>query len=276
MQKTSIILSLLLIIGCEDEAGDEHQQEDSSLSTSMTLDTLFEGSTVYMSGWYSDTTITQMVACYWVDGARIDLEYGAAEDIKVVGGDIYLVGQWFDETGWNGSACYWKNGERFDLEGGSQSGTEASAIFVSNGDVYVAGTRIVDVGFFGTPIACYWKNGNRTDLTTSNMDAMAYGIGVNNGDVYVTGWRIQNHTTLACYWKNGEINNLHGTAYFGEGRDIAFKGDNVYISGHVDKSNTETWNACYWRNGNRVDMARNTSYGGYVIGSEVFGIFLRL
>ena len=270
------IIPLLMIVvlvfwSCEDES--DEQEDSFSLSTSMTLDTLFEGSTVYMSGWYLDTTMTQMVACYWVDGARIDLEYGAAEDIKVVGGDIYLAGQWFDETGWNGSACYWKNGERFDLEGGSQSGTEASAIFVDNGDVFVSGTRIADVGFFGTPIACYWKNGDRTDLTTSDMDAMGLGIGINNGDVYVTGWRIQSHTTIACYWKNGAINNLHGTAYFGEAYDIAFKGDNFYIGGWRGPENGDRWNACYWRNGNLNNINRNSSYGT-CIGSEANAIFI--
>ena len=38
----SSIVLLLLTVGCEDEASDQHQDESSS-STSMTLDTLFEG-----------------------------------------------------------------------------------------------------------------------------------------------------------------------------------------------------------------------------------------
>ena len=264
-----ILFLTIFLMQCEDETADQVQQS----SSSMTLDTLFEGKSVYISGFYSDSIQITPIACYWKDGGRIDLDYGWAEDIKVLNGDISISGRWTDETGWNGSYCYWKNGARTDLQGGTDD-LEVGAIFVDDGDVYVAGTRIVDEGPFGTPIACYWKNGARTDLTTSEMDAMAYGIGVNNGDVYVTGWRIQNHTTLACYWKNGEINNLHGTAYFGEGRDIAFKGNNVYISGHVDKTSTDSWNACYWRNGNRIDMARNTSTGGHVIGSEAFGIFI--
>ena len=210
---------------CEDETADQVQQS----SSSMTLDTLFEGKSVYISGFYSDSIQITPIACYWKDGGRIDLDYGWAEDIKVLNGDIYISGRWTDETGWNGSYCYWKNGARTNLQGGTDD-LEVGAIFVDDGDVYVAGTRIVDEGPFGTPIACYWRN--------------------------------------------GEINNLHGTAYFGEGRDIAFKGNNIYISGHVDKASTETWNACYWRNGNRVDMARNTSTGGHVIGSEAFGIFI--
>ena len=264
---------LFFVIQCEDEvAGLPDQDDSSSLSTSSALDTLFNGKSVYICGFYSDTVETTPIACYWKDGARIDLDYGWAEDIKVVDGDIYISGRWTDETGWNGSYCYWKNGERIDLQGGID--LEVGGIYVYDGDVYVAGTRLTDVGFFGTPVACYWKNGQRTDLTTTAMDAVAYGIGVNNGDVYVTGWRIsQHHATLACYWKNGVINDLHGSNYFGEGYDIAFSGNNVYISGHVDKSSTDSWNACYWKNGNRVDMSRQSSYGT-CIGSEAFGIFI--
>ena len=88
MQKTLIILSLVLIIGCEGEAAEQPQQDISSSSASMTLDTLFEGKSVYIAGFYSDTIHTTTIACYWKDGARIDLDDGWAEDIKVVDGDV--------------------------------------------------------------------------------------------------------------------------------------------------------------------------------------------
>ena len=250
--KTNIYIYILplsiFLFQCEEEAAIQAEQNESYSSlTSSTLDTLFNGKSVYICGFYSDTLETTPIACYWKDGARIDLDYGWAEDIKVVDGDIYISGRWTDDTGWNGAYCYWKNGERTDLQGGTD--LEVGGLYVYEGDVYVAGTRLTDVGPFGTPVACYWKNGQRTDLTTTAMDAVAYGIGVNNGDVYVSGWRIQNHITLACYWKNGSINNLHGPSHFGEGRDIAFKGNVVYISGHVDKHSTDSWNGCYWKFG---------------------------
>ena len=274
--KTNIYIYILplsiFLFQCEEEAAIQAEQNESYSSlTSSTLDTLFNGKSVYICGFYSDSIETTPIACYWKDGARIDLDYGSAQDIKVVDGDIYISGNWTDETGWNGSYCYWKNGERFDLEGGNN--VEVGGIYVYEGDVYIAGTLLTDANFFGTPVACYWKNGERTDLTTTAMDAVAYGIGVNNGDVYVTGWRIKNHATIACYWKNGNLNDLHGTNLFGEGNDVAFKGNDFYISGYVENASTGKWNACYWKNGNRVNMARRTSYGT-CHGSEAFGIFL--
>ena len=141
-----------------------------------------------------------------VDGARVDLEYGAAEAITVDNGNVYVAGQWFDSTGWNGEACYWINGVRYDLQGGGDPNTEVTGIAFDNGDVYVSGV-MSDGSTFGTN-ACYWKNGELFELTDASVDAMANSIGINNGDVYVTGWKIQNHASIACYWKNG---NLHTT-----------------------------------------------------------------
>ena len=270
--KLSVLFFIIFFYACEDEQNTSNKQNQAQLIGAATaLDTLFAGKHVYICGFYSDTIETVPIACYWKNGVRFDLDYGWAEDIKVVDGDIYISGRWTDETGWNGSYCYWKNGERIDLEGGTS--VEVGSLDVYGNDVYIAGTKLTNANFFGTPVACYWKNGVRIDLTTTSMDAVAYGIGVNNGDIYVTGWRIKNHATIACYWKNGQLNDLHATNFFGEGRDIAFKGNNVYISGHVDKASTDSWNACYWRNGNRVDMNRRSSHGT-CIGSEAFGIFL--
>ena len=104
----------LAFLGCEDNAVDQDNPQP-SLPTGTPI---IEGKRVYISGFYQDSSLAQMVACFWVDGARVDLEYGAAEDITVQNGDVYVAGQWFDATGWNGEACYWINGIRYDLQGG--------------------------------------------------------------------------------------------------------------------------------------------------------------
>ena len=251
----------LAFLGCEDD--NTTNQEDYT--------PIIEGRKVYISGFYQDSNLDQMVACYWLDGIRVDLEYGAAEDITVQNGDVYVAGQWFDATGFNGEACYWINGIRYDLQGGGNPDVEVTGIAVDNGDVYVSGVRS-DGSMFGTN-ACYWKNGVRTDLTGSNIDAMANSIGINNGDVYVTGWRIQNHASIACYWKNGNINNLHGTNYFGDAYDIDFKGNDFYIAGERGAASSDAWNACYWKNGNVNNVSRNSSFGNSW-GATAFGIFL--
>ena len=269
MKKLSkyFIYSILLVLnsGCEDSVN-ENQSTNDGGNDLPTGSPIIEGKNVYISGFYQDSSLTQMVACFWVNGARVDIEYGAAEAITVDNGDVYLAGQWFDSTGWNGEACYWINGVRYGLEGGGHPDTEVTGIAVDNGDVYVSGV-MSDGSMFGTN-ACYWKNGVRTDLTDTSMDGMANSIGINNGDVYVTGWRIKNHASIACYWKNGNRNELHDTHSFGDAYDIAFKGNNVYIAGEIDPQNTDNWNACYWRNGNKVTLPRS----GF--GATAFGIFL--
>ena len=266
MKRIILFLIITLVFyGCEDNnVSDVEDQEISNLIP--TGVPIIEGKRVFISGFYQDSSLRQMVACFWVDGERVDLEYGAAEAITVENGDVYVAGQWFDSTGWNGEACYWINGTRYNLDRGSNQSTEVTGIAVSNGNVYVSGV-VSDGSTFGTN-ACYWENGNIIELNGSEFDAMANSVGINNGDVYVTGWRIQNHASIACYWKNGNINTLHSTGFFGDAYDIAFKGNNVYIAGEIDPQNTDNWNACYWRNGNKVNLPKS----GY--GATAFGIFI--
>ena len=52
--------------------------EDDNTTNQENLTPIIEGRKVYISGFYQDSTLDQMVACYWVDGIRVDLEYGAA------------------------------------------------------------------------------------------------------------------------------------------------------------------------------------------------------
>ena len=61
----------------------------------------------------------------------------------------------------------------------------------------------------------------------------------------ITAIKTSNDASIACYWKNGNINNLHDTHSFGDAYDIAFKGNDFYISGEIDPQNTDSWNACY-------------------------------
>jgi hypothetical protein len=87
---------LLLFIGlaflsCEDNAADQDNNNQPTLPTG---EPIIEGKRVYISGFYQDSSLAQMVACFWVDGARVDLEYGAAEAITVEDGDVYVAGQW--------------------------------------------------------------------------------------------------------------------------------------------------------------------------------------
>ena len=178
-----IFLTLLtLYSGCEDSVNQSESSNDGG-NNLPTGSPIIEGKNVYISGFYQDSSLTQMVACFWLNGARVDIEYGAAEAITVDNGNVYVAGQWFDSTGWNGEACYWINGVRYGLEGGGHPDTEVTDIAVDDGDVYVSGV-MSDGSMFGTN-ACYWKNGVRTDLTDTSMDGMANSIGINLSLIHI-------------------------------------------------------------------------------------------
>ena len=114
---------------------------------------------VYTAGSYTEEGVTK--ACYWKDGARIDLHTGnssSAAAIAVSGADVYIAGSYTE--GGAQKACYWKNTAKYDLPVTGTDSSFASAITISGADVYTAGMLYTD----GTEKACYWKNTDRIDL----------------------------------------------------------------------------------------------------------------
>lgn len=145
-------------------------------------------------------------AVYWKNGNEIYLikgGYGTSQaddaySIFISAQDVYACG------GLTGQ--YWKNGNPV-LLGGS-----AKSIFVSDGDVYVAGTQPDGEPYQtynGTRyriVAKYWKNGTAVNLTDGTKNAYATSIAVSGNDVYVAGYEENTPGTgdyIAKYWKNG-------------------------------------------------------------------------
>ena len=279
MRTYSLLLLTLIglaFLGCGDNASGEDQQ---------TFTPIIEGRKVYISGFYQDSTLDQMVACYWLDGIRVDLEYGAAEDITVQNGDVYVAGQWFDATGWNGEACYWINGIRYDLQGGENPDVEVTGIAVDNGDVYVSGVRS-DGSMFGTN-ACYWKNGNvntvsRNSSFGNSWGATAFGIFLDGNDVYLAGYNaIANKFDIGCKWKNGNLHELSGSTANEQQTwlyDIAVANGvkitvGFYYTFIEDENDPLYYDspifAIYYRNGQRVNLEESEWQVG-----EATGVFI--
>ena len=90
------------------------------------------------------------------------------------------------------SALYWKNGIATVLPKQSPNNfSSSSSIFVSDTDVYVAGSDYTGNISVGVAInAVYWKNGTEIMLTNLSMPqrAFANSIFVSGGDVYVAGY----------------------------------------------------------------------------------------
>lgn len=153
--------------------------------------------------------------------------------------DVYVAGQL------GGVARYWKNDSAVNLP----NGTIAKGIYVSGGDVYVAGQEYLGGGIY--QIAKYWKNGVAVNLTDGVSYAGANDVYVSGDDTYVAGWETDLNPPQAKYWKNGMAVNL---SYGHEATSIYVSGSDVYVAG-FDAGQI----AKYWKNGIPVNLSTNAS-----------------
>ncbi|AGA76733.1 hypothetical protein [Echinicola vietnamensis] len=175
------------------------------------------GDDVYVAG------VLNAAPTYWKNGEAVSLEgTGTVTDIAVSDqGDVYISGH-----GSNGNvtvAKYWKNGQEVIL-GTGEGDSEARAVFVENGDVYVAGyEKVLHKSGTGTVnVARYWKNGEAVDLTDRLYRAEANAIFVLDGKVYVAGidFGSSGKPVAAMYWENGKAIQLSHDDHRGHAADI--------------------------------------------------------
>lgn len=239
----------------------------------------------------------------WRDSNVVVLESKANAyftDVFIEGDDVYVCGG-EDEK----SIAYWKNGTQTVITSGMYE-AGASAIFVQNGDVYVAG---YEKNAARNNIAKYWKNGKEVLLSENSFHGDASDIMVKGNDVYVAGRK----DGKLVYWKNGEAivvsndNNASPRKIFIDKEDVYIVGtltnsrgiiEGVYWKNGVQTSVTEGRFASYlsdivvhngdiyvsgsesqpgksiakfWKNGKEVVVSNPTSRSAYVSGIAVSG-----
>jgi hypothetical protein len=135
------------------------------------------GGRIYVSGYYYVRSGNNdlYTACYWVDGARVDLTQSSRMSISAFGT--------------------------------SATGISTTGIAVANDTVYVSGWYRQGESNDDPTTACYWANGTRIDLANGTS---ASGIAAANGNVYVIGYFRQGSVSIPCYWVNGERRALPG------------------------------------------------------------------
>lgn len=247
-------------------------------SDAITLDT---GSVVVAGSYREDGTHH---AAYWVDGERVTLDTSAsvARSVFVYGDDVYAAG--YVDIGGD-QPCYWKNGQRHVLtapnnvraraihvENGvpytagdttnddvmycwegttytmtrEKPGIFVEDVFVSGGDVYIAGTYETD----DEPpkhVACYWMNGARVELAEGEDGTRANAIAVHDGDVYVAGAVVgDGGDRKAIYWDN-TTQIILAEDVSASAVDVDVHGGDVYVAGQYWSGSTTS--ACYWRSG---------------------------
>ncbi|MBF9015532.1 MULTISPECIES: hypothetical protein [unclassified Oceanispirochaeta] len=164
----------------------------------------------------------------------------------------YYAGSPFDVS------SYWINDISNQTDLYDTENSRVNSIFVSGGDIYVA-------GFYtngdGNKVACYWLNGGLPidffNETTAGYHAEAYDIYVSGSDIYVSGFYEEGDgVRVACYWVNSDdpISFSPVAGKKSEINSIYYDGTDIYAAGYyVDGSDIEK--ACYWKNTARTDLS---------------------
>jgi hypothetical protein len=216
-------------------------------------------------------TYNYNTAHYWVDGERMSLNLpdisgingthssrSRANSITVDNDVIYVAGA-HDYKNLSDNpykACYWQIRqwwEIIDLPGEAYN-SEATAIFVEDGKLYIAGYYTNSK--YGIVRACYWADNERIDLPGTD-DTYTTSMAVKNGKVYIVGYTTSFDHQSPCYWVDGEavelvnVVNAHNKTIM---TDIAIKEDKVYIT----CSDCYGDNPYYLIDGEKYELSRDT------------------
>jgi hypothetical protein len=265
---------------------------------------------IYVLGTVGDSVV------YWKNGVAHSLfgqskmiyKFGSSS-LFASGNDAYIAGFKFNNiTNYSTSPLYWKN-ETATLLPDSSRDAFANCIFVSNNDVYVAGTANYFTDTFQIPyttpsaeypkigtLATIWKNGVAAILPGFHSIGLSgggqYGVStygdyvsslfVSGNDVYVAGgshyWG-----NNARYWKNGAPVDLSqkmtytaadGTLCYPTTTSISASGNDVYVAG-FQYTSTHRVTAMYWKNGVPAYLTKDSISGSaansiFVSGNDVY------
>jgi uncharacterized protein YjdB len=224
-----------------------------SWSTSNSGIATVSSGTVKATG-YGEATITAATQ----DGNKV-------ATCKVVVADIYMAGTNIPSGGSNKVPALWKNSalQTLALTPNLYSG-EANSVFVSGGNVYVAGREVIYESGRTTYIPTLWRNGANLHISSGGYYSLnsAHAVFVHENDVYVVGY-----DGGATLWKNGQAQNLSGTNSNAYG--IFVSNNNVYVVGNI------SYNPVIWVNGISRTLPKISGMTGearsvYVSGSDVY------
>ncbi len=199
-------------------------------------------------------------------GNRSSQAGGSSEvDVYVAGADsVFETAGLFNST--YGIPAYWKNGQPVYYTDGTigYNGTagDATSIFVSGDDVYMAGyarfcgsLRCGDDGMF-------WKNGISAYL---NLPTYPNSLAVSNNDIYIAGSSgyLTGTGGNAAYLKNEDKIDLPSGSAGSISTAIAVSGNDVYVAGIGITGNIyngpQKYIAKYWKNANAINLTDGTN-----------------
>jgi len=184
---------------------------------------------------------------------------------KVVVADIYMAGTHIPSGASRDVPALWKNStlQTLALSPNLYRG-EANSVFVSGGNVYVAGREEIYESGRSTYIPTLWKNGANLHISQGGYYSLnsAHAVFVHENDVYVAGY-----DGGAALWKNGQLQTLSDSNSNAYG--VFVSGGNVYVVGNI------SYNPVIWVNGTAKTLPKIYGMTGiarsvYVSGSDVY------
>jgi len=270
-----------------------------AFSVSLTVTAQDDGVSVYVCGMDNGSAV------YWKDGVEVvvhpyptdavwGIDYSSSANSIFVSdnGDVHLAGTMKIQDGWDNyghprmvdAAAYWKSNE--EVKEVKLTGNNAQAIFVSENDVYIAGTYNWD--------GVYWKNSNvgtfeQTFINphyestdggyTTYTRSTPSSIFVSGKDVYMGGSTYY-HTDInnskdsltAGYWKNDEPVSLAVWHYAGSYSSLNPSVKSIYVSGNdVYACGTDGAAFVYWKNGVATKLSSAAGVCSiFVSGNDVY------
>ena len=168
-----------------------------------------------------------------------------ATDIVVSEGNVYIVGNEYSGSLNSSIATVWKNGQSINL---SDEISEANAVYVYNGEAFVAGYKIIN----DKKTAIVWKIGKgETPLYSDkdDLESIATDIYVDKNGVYVTGYLRNSTKSTAMVWKNSVATALSDESTFSEAKTLFVHNSDVYVGGCDIDTHDYDFVGKIWKNG---------------------------
>jgi hypothetical protein len=230
---------------------------------------------IYVAGHEND------VATIWKNGKVLyrlsdTTKHSCARSVFISDNDVYVAGyeRSVEDVGNDGlklvgpvAARIWKNGVAQEIDNNAD-GDIAYSVYVSDGDVYVAGGRYIPSRY----IATIWKNGVVQELNDSTSNAEARSVFVSGNDVYIAGYE----SSKPVLWKNGESHPLSDGSDLSRAYSVYVSGSDVYVAGY-ERNDSHISIGKVWKNGSASSMAFpgkiepwTEIYSVFVSGNDVY------
>jgi hypothetical protein len=258
-------LLFALLAGCAQSSGDSDGKDD---ETKPPAD---PKTVVYAGGSYCDGGAN--MACYWKDGARVELPSGSTSGatvsaIAVSGGKVYSGGaiQAHETT-----ACCWAGNEKTDLGGwGVEAiGVEGGTVYaLVNGDWSAGGITAFGGAYYSGATLHRLKGIASGDPARPEHDTGANALAISGGTVYVAGRAAYSiYDSYACYWTGPDARTDLDAG--SEAYAICVSGGTVYTAGRTVVAGKNV--ACYWTGATMTKLPALAGCEGYAEAIQVVG-----